>query len=94
MTQQRRVIADKSFILAIRDCGQPRASRARSQSNLQRAFCIKVTWIDAKEGRKPYVHRGERVQRPSVVVSAAGAKETRRRNQKRDHSRYGNTGHV
>jgi hypothetical protein len=94
MTQQRSVIADKSFILAIRDCCRPRASRATRRSCLQRALYIKATWIDAKEGRKPYVQRGERIQHPSVGVSAAGAKETKRSNQKRDHSPYGNGGHV
>jgi hypothetical protein len=55
MTQQRRVIADKSFILmmALRmTCCRAPASRATRRPCLQRAHDIKAMWIDAKEGRK------------------------------------------
>jgi hypothetical protein len=55
MTQQRSVIADKSFIFAMAlllDLPPSPASRATRRFCLLRALYIKATWIDAKEGRK------------------------------------------
>jgi hypothetical protein len=60
MTQQRRVIADKSFILVMAffvTCCRAPASRVTTRFCLltgiyTQALSTKATWIDAKEGRK------------------------------------------